>query len=65
MIVGTFGPDGPVQCSGLDVARYDAEGLHPEFGRRFELLRHLEEVHQTPLGRPQQFVWCFCRLADH
>ena len=64
VIVGTFGPEGPVQCSGLDVARYDAEGLHAEFGKRFELLRHLEEVHQTPAGRAQQFVWCFCRLAD-
>jgi SAM-dependent methyltransferase len=64
VIVGTFGPEGPAQCSGLDVARYDAEGLHAEFGKRFELLRHLEEVHQTPLGRAQQFVWCFCRLAD-
>ena len=63
-IVGTFGPEGPTQCSGLGVARYDAEGLHAEFGRRFELLRHLEEVHQTPLGRAQQFVWCFCRLSD-
>ena len=38
----------------LDVARYDADGLHAEFGKRFELLRHLEEVHQTPLGRAQQ-----------
>jgi SAM-dependent methyltransferase len=64
VIVGTFGPQGPTQCSGLDVARYDAEDLHAEFGARFELLRHLEEVHRTPLGREQQFVWCFCRLAD-
>jgi FtsP/CotA-like multicopper oxidase with cupredoxin domain len=24
LIVGTFGPEGPTKCSGLDVARYDA-----------------------------------------
>ena len=64
VIVGAFAPQGPAQCSGLDVARYDADGLHAEFGTRFELLRHFEEVHQTPLGREQQFVWCFCRIAD-
>jgi SAM-dependent methyltransferase len=63
VIIGAFGPDGPTQCSGLDVVRYDADALHGEFGERFELLRHLEEVHQTPLGRAQQFVWCFCRVA--
>lgn len=62
VIVGTFGPRGPLQCSGLDIARYDAQGLHGEFGRRFELLQHREEVHATPAGREQQFVWCMCRL---
>lgn len=63
VIVGTFGPVGPQQCSGLDVVRYDAASLHRELGPRFELVAHLEEVHQTPLGRAQQFVWCHCRLV--
>jgi SAM-dependent methyltransferase len=62
VLVGTFGPDGPLRCSGLDVVRYNADGLHDEFGVRFKLVRHLEEVHRTPLGREQQFVWCVCRL---
>ena len=31
MIVGTFGAEGPLKCSGLDVVRYDAESLHGEF----------------------------------
>jgi ubiquinone/menaquinone biosynthesis C-methylase UbiE len=63
VIVGTFGPQGPTRCSGLAVARYDAEALHHEFGARFEMVRHLDEVHRTPLGREQQFVWCFCRVT--
>ncbi|MGH7293537.1 MAG: class I SAM-dependent methyltransferase [Polyangiaceae bacterium] len=62
VIVGTFGPGGPLQCSGLDVVRYDAGALHDQFGGRFQLVRHLEEVHRTPLGREQQFVWCLFRL---
>jgi hypothetical protein len=63
VIVGTFGPAGPQQCSGLDVVRYDADSLHGQFGTRFELVGHLEELHRTPLGRTQQFVWCYCRLS--
>jgi SAM-dependent methyltransferase len=62
VIVGTFGPEGPLQCSGLDVVRYDAGSLHREFGARFELVKHFDEAHHTPLGRSQQFVWCHCRL---
>jgi SAM-dependent methyltransferase len=63
VIIGTFGTNGPTQCSGLPVVRYDAAGLQAELGERFELLRHLEEEHKTPLGRPQQFQWCLFRLA--
>lgn len=38
VIIGTFGPEGPVRCSGIDVQRYDADSLHGEFGRRFRLI---------------------------
>ena len=65
VIVGTFGPEGPLQCSGLDVVRYDADSLHEQFGAGFELVERKEEVHQTPLGRQQQFVWCVCRRVGH
>lgn len=60
VIVGTFGPEGPVKCSGLDVQRYDAGSLHHEFGTRFRLIESLNELHQTPLGTTQQFLYCFC-----
>lgn len=63
-IVGTFGPDGPIQCSGLPVARYEAEELHAEFGARFRLMEKRLEVHTTPWGATQQFVYCFCRLEQ-
>ena len=62
VIVSTFGPEGPTKCSGLDVVRYDAESLHKEFGVRFRLLGSSTELHQTPLGTTQQFLYCFCRI---
>ncbi|HYA18453.1 MAG TPA: class I SAM-dependent methyltransferase [Bryobacteraceae bacterium] len=62
VIIGTFGPEGPEKCSGLDVKRYDAETLHGEFGPSFTLVDRLQEVHQTPFGATQQFVYCFCAV---
>jgi len=61
VIVATFGPDGPTQCSGLDVVRYDTDSLHHEFGERFQLVDHQMEKHTTPAGRSQQFIYCLCR----
>lgn len=60
VIIGTFGPEGPAKCSGLDVERYDAESLHGEFGGRFRLIDSVKELHQTPFGTTQQFLYCFC-----
>jgi SAM-dependent methyltransferase len=62
VIVATFGPDGPTKCSGLDVMRYDGDSLHAQFGTHFRLLRSLTEVHKTPWGADQQFVYCLCRV---
>jgi 2-polyprenyl-3-methyl-5-hydroxy-6-metoxy-1,4-benzoquinol methylase len=63
VIVGTFGPEGPLRCSGLDVVRYDAKALHAEFGAHFQLIAHLTEAHQTPAGKIQQFVYCYCNVV--
>lgn len=60
VIVATFGPGGPLQCSGLDVVRYSPDTLHAEFGAPFRLLRHETEVHHTPTGKEQEFVYCYC-----
>jgi ubiquinone/menaquinone biosynthesis C-methylase UbiE len=61
VIVATFAEDGPAQCSGLPVMRYNADGLHAEFGDSFQLLDHRKEAHHTPSGTVQQFVYCYCR----
>jgi len=44
------------------VVRYDAEGLHNEFGPRFHLLESSKQIHHTPFGTAQQFLYCYCRL---
>ncbi len=61
IVVATFGPDGPEMCSGLDVVRYDADGIHGAFGAAFEKMSSAEETHMTPSGAAQHFVYCHCR----
>ena len=60
VIVATFGPGGPLQCSGLNVMRYAPDALHAEFGAPFRLLGHQTEIHHTPTGQEQEFVYCYC-----
>jgi len=60
VIVATFGPEGPERCSGLDVVRYDAEGLHGEFGPLFQKVDSMREAHTTPWGSEQEFIYCYC-----
>ncbi len=62
-VVATFGPQGPQKCSGLEVVRYSAEGLHGEFGAAFEKVSSLMEVHRTPWGSEQEFLYCVCRAT--
>jgi len=62
VIVSTFGPKGPMKCSGLDVVRYDADSLHREFGRRFRMLGNSKELHRTPFQSVQQFLYCYCKV---
>jgi hypothetical protein len=59
--VATFAEDGPQKCSGLEVMRYNADGLHAEFGAPFTLLQQEREEHRTPFGTVQRFIYCLCR----
>ncbi|HEY7373211.1 MAG TPA: methyltransferase domain-containing protein [Polyangia bacterium] len=63
VLIATFGPDGPSRCSGLDVVRYGADQLHAAFGGEFQKVDSATEIHTTPGGKPQQFVYCHCRLG--
>lgn len=62
VIVSAFGPEGPTQCSGLEVVRYDAESLHAEFGVNFRMISSSRHLHMTPFGTTRQFLYCHCIL---
>ncbi len=64
LIVASFGLEGPQKCSGLDVVRYSPATMHGEFGGQFALIESLDEMHNTPFGTTQEFVYChFTKLA--
>ena len=61
LIIGTFAPEAPPQCSGLPVQRYSAEQLADTLGGEFELKRHHLELHITPGGVEQMYLYCLFR----
>ncbi len=56
-VIAPFGPDGPERCSGLPVQRYDAARLAAALGPELRLVEHRLEVHTTPSGADQQFLF--------
>lgn len=61
LVIATFAEDGPAQCSGLPVRRYDARSLKAAFADDFTLVLHESEAHLTPSGNVQSFVYCLLR----
>jgi len=64
VVVGTFAEDGPATCSGLPVARYDAEALADAFGGDFARVASRRDQHLTPRGAVQAFTWITLRRLD-
>ncbi len=63
VIIGTFSPQGPEECSGLPVCRYDAESIAETLGAGYSLIQKQECVHTTPTGKVQPFTFAvFHRL---
>jgi SAM-dependent methyltransferase len=56
LILATFAPDGPEQCSGLPVQRWSAAELAARFAPWFEVRDHLTRMHTTPWGAEQAFT---------
>lgn len=57
VIIATFAVAGPLKCSGLAVARYDAPAICAELGREFRLIAQEDETHVTPWGTEQKFSY--------
>ena len=58
LIIATFAPEAPPTCSGLPVERYIPEKLQTVLGAEFELKRSHKEVHLTPGGVEQAYLYC-------
>jgi SAM-dependent methyltransferase len=66
LIIATFGPQGPTQCSGLSVECYSAEALqHVLGGEDFQLVTSSLATHHTPSGASQQFLYAHFRRRAH
>jgi trans-aconitate methyltransferase len=64
VVVATFGPDGPLTCSGLPIVRYSHAELAEEFAAHFEVVATSQDDHRTPWGATQQFTALLLRRRD-
>ncbi|MCC5947322.1 MAG: class I SAM-dependent methyltransferase [Nitriliruptoraceae bacterium] len=60
-VIGSFAPDGPTQCSGLETLRLHPDDLAERFAPWFHLARAEREVHRTPWDAEQAFTWVVLR----
>jgi SAM-dependent methyltransferase len=63
LIIGTFAPEAPPKCSGLPIQRYTPEQLQITLGMEFELEHHHKDLHITPGGVEQMYLYCHFRRA--
>lgn len=57
VIIGVFSHEAPPRCSGLPVQRYSLDELVQEFGSDFSLQRWCTELHVTPGGVRQPYLY--------
>jgi hypothetical protein len=41
---------------------YDPDSLHDQFGVRFRLVESSKELHRTPFGTTEQFLYCYRKI---
>jgi hypothetical protein len=61
LILATFAPDGPTQCSGLAVQRWSVNELAHTFSPHFDLVDSFAHTHLTPWSSEQQFTYVVLR----
>ncbi len=65
LVMATFAPGGPEQCSGLPVVKWSADDLAELFGEKFDLVDSCTRDHLTPWGAAQAFTHALLvRRAD-
>ncbi len=58
LVLGTFSPDGPKKCSGLDIRQYSRATMQAIFAPWFRRIRCAETEHLTPFQTKQHFLFC-------
>jgi len=61
LILGTFSTNGPDMCSGLHVRQYSEMELTKIFSKDFIKVECFTELHKTPSGASQNFLFCVFR----
>jgi SAM-dependent methyltransferase len=57
LLIATFAPDGPEQCSGLPVRRHSVDELADTFATHFTLVDGFTDEHHTPWDAVQVFSY--------
>lgn len=57
LILGTFSDKGPFKCSGLQVQGYSQDAMNRFFDESFHNIKNITQVHVTPFGSKQDFVF--------
>lgn len=64
VVIASFALDGPPDCSGLQVMRYDEESILAELGAQFQLQEARREIHVTPWLSEQRFIYFRLQLQN-
>jgi trans-aconitate methyltransferase len=58
LIIGTFSPDGPQKCSGIEIRQYSEQSISEIFKQGFNKKECITIDHTTPFGTTQNFLFC-------
>ena len=58
LVISTFSLTGPEKCSNLQVSQYSSYTLDMVFNENFKLMNQFNEVHTSPYGTTQDFLFC-------
>jgi SAM-dependent methyltransferase len=61
-IIGTFAPDGPLKCSGLEIQQYDEDRMETVFQPEYLRTKSLRIAHTTPFETIQNFIFCTFKI---
>lgn len=62
-LMATFGSNGPLKCSGLEIVRYSPERIAEGLGDIFKQEKCIIETHKTPFNTTQEFLYCLFRKS--